>query len=1139
MKRLGHSGYRRNPMRYVILALLVALGPWSMLQAQFTTAKLTGSVVDTSGASVPGATVTARNMNTGFTRTTKSASTGAYQFPALPIGVYEVTVKATGFETYRQEGVTLATGQAVTLPVKLAVGAVSQQVVVHANASMVNTTSPTVSQVVNTRELVNLPLNSRHAQELVFLTPGASNVTANYCAAFCEGATFPSEQYAKINGAGANGVSYQLDGSSYNDPYLNTNLPFPNPDAIQDFDVMTTNMSAIYGGAIGGVVNVTLKSGTNGIHGDVFEFAQNSTFNARNWYAQSVSPEKQNQFGGTIGGPIIKNKLFYFGSYQGTRFSATNAGLSQFVPNAEERKGNFSFFSPGAATCAPFNTCFQLINPANGNPYPNNQVPVSPVATFLLGGIPLPNGAQLGLPGPPGFPNDNYFYNGLPTTQNTDEYLVKLDYSLSRNHLSGHYFRLKFSEPLVVASPTNTIQAVNDAETLVDNNVSVADVFTVSPRLVLGTYYGYSGINGHTYSSAPYTLDKAGIKIAEPPNRGNGDNGGLAFSASTFGVGTGTYGLWNRANQSIREIDTWTLGNHLLQFGGQAILLSQPMGNTFQQGGNFQFVNSLTGYNMADFMSGIASYFIQGGGLFLDFTGINWSAFVQDDWKATPRLTLSAGLRWDPWIPAKDSLGRVACFVPGAPESKRYPNAPMNLIYGGKNHDPGCPAAGIFADYANWGPRLGFAYQLSASGDESLRGGAGYYYEPPNSLIDQQIVGVPPFAPVITLTNVSFADPYGSAGVTSPFPAEFGPTNPGPNATFPSGAIGFSQLQDPHLKLPTILTYNLTFEQGFARGYLLRLAYFGNNAHRLYGTGDQESGLWQLNPAIYNPKLSPIENENTTQQRRVYPNYGSIGLIQSGVDSNYNALQVTVEKRFAQGLSFQGSYVWGKAMDDFAPNKDTPFFTNSCTCGRSFDYGPSDDDLTNTIKINGTYQTPHLRFNRVADHLLGGWAISGIMEWEPSGNPFTIMSGVDNSLSAIGADRAKLVNATNIKQAMIGHRPRPGVIGQWFNPNDFTVNDVGTFGDTGKNQLRGPGFFNSDISFMKNTGVYRDRLTLQLRADLFNATNHPNFGEPGNVVGSGGFGTIGGTLFSGAYGGPTSYGTAQPRIMQFGVKAIF
>lgn len=332
-----------------------------------------------------------------------------------------------------------------------------------------------------------------------------------------------------------------------------------------------------------------------------------------------------------------------------------------------------------------------------------------------------------------------------------------------------------------------------------------------------------------------------------------------------------------------------------------------------------------------------------------------------------------------------------------------------------------------------------------------------------------------------------------------------------------------------------ILSYNLTIEQGFGQNWLLRAAYLGNDAHRLYGTGDQESGLLQLNPAIYIPGNS---TEANTQQRRVYPDYGSIGFINSGVNSNYNALQITVEKRFTNGFSLLSSFAWAKALDDFAPNKGTPYFTNSCSCGRYFDYGPSDDDLSKVFKINGDYQTPRVHVDKGLNAVLNGWEVTGIASWYPSGNPFTILSGVDNSFSGIGADRADLINVSSIKETLTRHRPHPGVIGQWFNPADFTANAIGTFGGTGKNALRGPGYFNTDLSAIKNTKI-GERVAVQLRAEFFNVTNHPNFAAPANFQNSPGFGQIGGTLGSNAYGGPTSYGTSQPRIMQFGVKTSF
>jgi hypothetical protein len=1059
--------------------------------------------------------VAVEQVGTGYTQSTQTSNSGEYLFPSLPVGEYVITVSRTGFKSYVQKGIALGVGQTATVPVRLETGSVVQQVTVMANASLVTTDSPTLGVLIGEREVVGLPLNGRYAQQLVFLAPGAANVTANYCAANCEGGVFPDEQYAKVNGAAANGVSYQLDGANYNDTYINTNLPFPNPDAIQDFNVMTDNMSAIYGNAIGAVVNVSLKSGTDQIHGGAFEFNRDSAFAARNYFATSVSPLKQNQFGGYVGGPILKNRLFYFGSYQGTRFNSTNNGLISFVPSAAERTGDFSELLPTT----------QLVDPVTGAPYANNRIPVSPIASSILQHIPLPNR-----------PKNQLNYNGQPTIENTNEFLGKVDFNIGKHHISGHYFQHKYTQPLVAPPASNYLVMSGSAETLRDRNISIIDLYSRSPNFMLGTYYGYTMLDGTTYASNPFTMADVGSNIAVPASKGTGGIASLNLSiGGSFGLGGGVYGIWNRGDQALREIATLTRGNNVFQFGGEAIRLTQPMANTFQEGGTFQFTNSLSGNNIADFELGRVSNFVQGGGLYLNFTGVNWSAFFQDDWKATPRLTLSAGLRWDPWIPSKDSFGRVACFEPGAPQSTRYPNAPPNLIYGGSHHDRGCPDAGIFPDYTNLGPRLGFAYQMTQDGKTSLRGGAGYYYEPPNSLMYQQIVGVPPFAPIVNLTDVSLADPYGSAGVANPFPRDFGPRNPGSNATFPSN-ISFSQIQDPHLRMPMVLSWNLTLERGIAQDWLLRAAYVGNEAHRLYGTGDQESGLLQLNPARYIPGQS---TEANTQQRRLYPDYGSIAQINSGVNSNYNSAQMTIERRFVRGLSLMSSFAWSKGLDDFAP-QGSPSFTNTCTCGRSFDYGPSADDLSKVIKLNGDYQIPKFNLPTAIDKIVNGWEITAIASWQ-TGLPFTIFSGYDNSLSAIGADRADLQGVANIHSAVLPGRSHAKSTQEWFNTQDFAPNSVGTFGNTGKNALRGPRFFNTDVAAIKNTKL-GDRFALQLRAEFFNALNNVNFGLPGNVVAygpNGGFGQITGTAGSGAYGGPSSYGTSQPRILQFGAKVTF
>lgn len=1106
--RVYHPGSLRRVIGRLLLALLIAAA-LSGLHAQITTARLNGTVTDSSGSVIPNATVTVLDEGTGYKQTVQSDAEGVYLFPDLPVGTYQLTVAMNGFSSYVQNGITLAVGQSTTQDVKLRVGQIAQRVVVNANANLVTTDNAQVGQLISQKTVVSLPLNGRDVQQLVFVAAGTTNVTSHYCAANCEGGVFPSEQYAKVNGAGSNGVNYLLDGIDYNDTYINTNVPFPNPDAIEEFNFITDNMSAAYGNAIGGVVNVVTKSGTDKIHGDAFEFIRNAAFDASNYFSPLVNPLHQNQFGGSLGGPVLKHRLFYFGSYQGTRFSTQQNGQVAFVPDAAERSGDFSELLPDT----------QLTNPTTGAPYPNNQVPVSPVASYILSHIPLPNA-----------PNGQLNFNGGPDRQNTNEFLGKLDLNAGKHHLSGRYFQMNYTDPIFVPPSTNLLQLRGNAEHLVLKNVGIVDIYTVSPKFLLSSYFGYNGVDGNTLSASPFSMADAGVNIAEPPNKGGGDAPDLEISVGgDFGLYNVPYGVWNRSTLSLREIATLTRGRHELQMGGELIRVRVPMGNTYQESGVFDFSNALTGDSLADFVSGAVSNFTQGGGLYLNVSGWREDFFIQDNWKVNNRLVINSGLRWDPFFPYTDSLGRVACFVPGA-QSARFPNAPPGMLFGGDHHDPGCPASSIYNNPYNFAPRLGFALRLTQDGKTSIRGGAGYYYEPPNTVSFEDVVGVPPFAPIVSFDTVSLDDPYGSAGVANPFPAQFGPTNPGPTATFPTD-IAFSQIFSRRFRLPMTLSYNLTLEHGIGQNWMVRAAYVGNTARRLSGTGDQEYGLLQLNPSVYIPGQS---SENNIQQRRVYPQYGSIASINSGVNSNYNAGQFTLEKREAHGFSFLTSYTWARALDDFAP-PGSGDLTNSCSCGRWFDYGPSDDDLNKSFKIDGDYTLPRMQMPAVAGKVLNGWELTAIGEWN-SGFPFTIFSGYDNSFSAMGADRADLAGVSHTRQAQLSYgRSHSSQINEWFNVNDFVPNAIGTFGNSGKNSLRGPRYFDADLAAIKNTKI-NDRTALQIRAEFFNAFNNVNFGRPDNILTDTAFGQI-----YGLAGGSSSntYGTAQPRIIQFGAKLSF
>src|SRR3984957_12729459 len=808
-----------SSLLFLLLTATTAFG-------QYTTARLSGTVQDNSGAAVPGASVTVEQTGTGYQQQVKTGDAGEYLFPSLPIGDYQLTVSVAGFNTYVQKGIGLAVGQAASQKVVLTVGAVAQQITVQGNSNQVTTDDAAIAQVIDQKSIESLPMNGREAQQLVFLVPGAVDVTSQNCGVSCEGGILPGEQYAKVNGGGANGVYYLLDGVDYNDMYINTNLPFPSPDALQEFNVQTDNMSATYGNATGGVANVVTKSGTDQIHGDAFEYLRNYAMDAKNYFASSPDPLKQNQFGGTIGGPILKGKLFYFGSYQGTRQNTTNNGLNSQVPTLAERNGDFSALLPGTV----------LTNPNANSPYQfNSQNKINPAAfdptaLYLLKYLPLPNDPQAG---------PNYLaYSGAPSIQDTDEYLVKIDYNIGKHHLSGHYFFLKYNVPIIIPPADNILEGNGeDPQSQSLKNISIVDIYTISPKILLNSYFGLTRKVGLTESPAPFNIATAGAHIAQPTN----------FPATLnvnvdgeFTIGDQpSPGTWNHSDISDREIATFIKGPNELQVGGEWEHMNLPMGNSYQSDGNYSFGGNLSGNNLSDFLLGAASGFVQAGGLYLNFSGNDWSAFVQDNWHATSRLTVSAGIRWDPFFPYTDSEGRVGCFVPGA-KSTRYPNAPQDLIFGGSNPDAGCPRSSIYNNLSNIGPRVGFAYQLTSDGKTSIRGGAGYYYQAPNGVAFEDVVGIPPFAPIVSINNTNFTNPYSAAGVANPFPGSFGPIDPGATATFPQN-IAFTQIFDRHFRLPQILTYNLTLERGFGASWFIRAEYAGNHGAHLGGTGDQEA----------------------------------------------------------------------------------------------------------------------------------------------------------------------------------------------------------------------------------------------------------------------------------------------------------
>ena len=1080
-------GISRNLLTAATLAVLFVVSA-GMVAAQFTTASLGGTVTDATGAVVPGAQVTVRNVNTGLELNTSTGPTGAYLFSRLPVGSYELTVENEGFQTYVQAGIGLTVNQVATQDVTLQLGQVTEQVTVESQAELITTRTATVGQLIDQRRVVDLPLNGRSAQSLLYLSIGTVDLTDRYCNVNCHGGVYPTQAEASVNGSGPAQVNYQLDATGHNDTYININLPFPNPDSLQEFNLQSSNFTAEYGNAAGGVVNIVTKSGTNEVHGSLFHFLRNGKLNARNFFAPEQDVLKRNQFGASIGGPIVKDKLFFFGTYQGTSVRNIAAGRIQFVPTAEERNGDFSSVAK------------QLIDPVSKVPFPDNQIPASrlnSVSNFFLNRIPLPNGA-----------NRQLTFPGSPIQQTETQFMGKVDYYTGKQQISGRYFFTDFDEPPFVG-PDNILAAVSSGNAVRVQNVSFNHTYTASPTLLINTTFGFNRQRGGSLSSTDFGLADAGAAVIGPESveELNSPPELVVTVTGGFRIRTNHLGDFDRGDFTIREVVTKISGAHELHFGGEVVRLENPIVNTFQMAGFSTFNGQLSGDGLADFMVGRLSNFRQGGGEFKDLLGTKWGFFVQDNWRVNQKLSLNLGVRWDPYLPYFDRKGRVVCFNPAATSpSQRFPNAPLGFLYGGRDHDPGCPQGGSEPDWANIAPRFGFAYRLTEDGNTVIRGGAGYFFTPIPSSNMNPFTNIAPFAGTFSLNDVAWEDPFGSKGLANPFPANFGHTLPAPDFVF-SPRNDIRAYFAPDFQIPLLTTWNLRLEHQVGEDLLLSAAYVGNKGTHLGLTIDE-------NPAIYTPGVdengNPLSTVGNTQARRIYPQHGRIRRRDAGANSQYHAFQLNAEKRFSKGLSFLGNYVWSKTTNDLS--SANPF-------SRALEHALSNDDVQHVFKFSNIYQFPTVDIAGAAGRFLNGWSINSIVIWQ-SGFPMTISSGRDNAFAAVGSNRADFLGG----DASFSGRSRAQQVLEFFDTSKFVTNAIGTFGNSGRNILRGPRFFNADMSLLKDTQV-TERVSVQLRAEFFNIFNTVRFNTPNRNVSSAQFGRI------------TS--AQDPRIIQFGLKLLF
>ncbi|MBO0859221.1 MAG: TonB-dependent receptor [Chloracidobacterium sp.] len=1079
---------------------------------------IVGTVTDHSGAVIAGANVKATDPATGETREEKTNDQGYYVLASLKPATYNLSIRADGFSTSNQNGVTLLADQTATVNVSLNVGQTSESVTVSGEMPQVNTSNATMSEVVEQRRVVELPLNGRNAASLMLVVAGATPAPASG-ADQGNTKTFPEAVLVSTNGSRQNQVSFRLDGANNNDLYTNVNQPFPFPDALQEFSVQTSNYGARYGGNAGGVVNIVTKSGTNEYHGDLFEFNRNPIFNARNFFASAGDVVKRNQFGGTLGGPVHipklyngKEKTFFFFGYQSTRIRNVGSTSSATVPTAAERAGDFSALLNASDPANPFHKVIQ-INDRNGNPIPGNKLlpsQMDPAAVAALKYLPVAGGTGTIL-------------FSKPIVQDFDEYVARGDHSFSdRDRLNLRYFNDRFNSQGFL-DLTNYLKS-QDTSTIIAQNALVGETHVFGAGAVNEFRASYSRETSNRGPAAgSISLADLGVNIFQP-STGNTLEG--INVNGYFGIGQTDPAAFIRNQYNLSDDFTLVRGKHKISFGGAFILGQVLLRNQFRTSGQFTFTSDVTNDALASFMQGYVRTFIQGFGEFKDNYVNTYNLYLQDDYHVARRLTLNFGLRYDPFYPWTEKFNRVQQFRPSdyaaGLRSKVYVNAPPGLMFVG---DPGVPKAGIGSSLDNFAPRVGFAYDITGDGKTSLRGGVGVFYDSiQNGIINNRFVDLTPFSPQFNVTTPpgTFSNPY--LGFVNPYPAPFPPPA---NAAFqpPDLVVTYDPGHNHKYLTPTIYNWNLSFERQLPGNWLIRAAYVAS-----HGTHLLESV--ELNPAVYTPG-----NTKSTDQRRAFQSYASIMQATQDINSNFNSAQFTVQKALSHGVTILASYTWSKSLDDLPVGQD---ITTAGTGGGASpipwnfpgrhqdDYGPSDFNHPHRFVMSYVWDLPKLAGGgALIRYVIGGWHWTGIVTAQ-SGGPFTVLAGKDQSQTGLGTDRA---NSTGV--SAYGGNACAGIktiCVNYLNPAAFALPTIGALGNVGKNNLSGPSLFTWDTGIFKEFPFVSERVRLQFRAEFFNVLNRANFTSPANnsltpSLSSTGFGTI--------------QNAGDPRVGQLALKLVF
>jgi Carboxypeptidase regulatory-like domain/TonB dependent receptor len=1023
----------------------------AVITAQTHHASLRGTVYDSNRAAIPGAKVTLTSAATGEVRTVSTNGEGEYAIPSLPAGIYQVKVEMTSFLNHL-ERIELLVNQVQRLDVALTLAGPEPSVleIDSTNEPQLMKDSPALGTVIENRQITGLPLDGRNFYELSLLVPGAVPAAQGSAGSVRGDFAF------SVNGAREDANNFLLDGVYNVDPKLNTFGVRPSVEAIREFEMLTSTYDASFGRNPGAQVNVILNSGSNDFHGSAFEFHRNAALDARNFFAPASEPKPKyirNQFGGSFGGPISRNRTFFFADYEGTR---SREGITRItnVPTALERNGNFSQSLFGVP-----------INPFTGMPFDNGIIPdffINPVGRAIAALYPLPNR---------NVPFENFVSSPVLRDDN-DSFDTRVDHKL--NDRADLVFRYSFGdrdlfEPFTGPSLA-LVPGFGDTVKRRSQNAMAALTLIITPNLVNESRVAFNRVASSVQQQASVLNSDIGLPTISPRAR----DLGLSFITITGFSPLGDEG--NNPQNSVTNVyqflnnSSYVHNNHLIKFGADLRFSQQNAFRDVESRGRLQFspFGQITFNALGDLLLGFP--------LLTSVARVDnpqeirtesYNFFINDSYRVTPRLTLNAGLRYEYNSPPVDAQDRATI----------YDVVTRNLVPVGTN---GVPRSGFEPDKNNFAPRVGFAWTVGSDAKTVLRGGYGVYYDQSPLAPAEALYFNSPFFD----NNLFFSLPGLPLTLNNPFPSFF----PFP---LPDSALAIQR----DLRTGYMQHWNFNVERQLGENSIVEAAYVGSKGTKLLTARD----INQPQPGILPPGLPVVPRPD--------PRFDDIDLLESRANSNYNALQMRFQQRLTRGFSALMSYTWSKSIDDasnfFSSAGDPNFPQNSYNVAA--ERGRSNFDVAHRLSASYAYALPFRRSEGFAAKLLNGWETFGIVTLQ-TGRPFTValLSEIDNS----GTGRSILGFGANDRPNLVGNPELSNrTTSQWFNTAAFAFSPPGTFGNAGRNILEGPGFQSVNASLVKNTHL-SERVNLQFRAEAFNLFNHPNFNLPDNFLGSPTFGRI-------------------------------